>query len=231
MTFVMAGASAITTALLLILRRDKYEMSWIKIILLFLVIGVIGCFGAMFASYVSYGYWSGIRFYGKALFVTIALYLLAKMMKVDYFKLMDYYAPIDIFALVIMKANCMRAGCCAGIMIYTSNNNVGVVFPSQQVEFIVAAIIFFTIIVLENRGLCNGYRYALYIIMYGLTRFVFDFLREDPGEMICIFGVLVSITQIFCAILMSLGITLVAIQIKQPNGFMRKEHSAEGGNT
>lgn len=215
MTLAMMGVAAITTVLLLVLRRKKYDMSWLAVILILLTVGIIGYYGAAFASFLSYGSWNGIRFYGKALFATIALFLSSKVMRINCFKVMDYYAPVDIFALIIMKINCARAGCCAGIKLFSTDGSDGMIFPSQYVELVVAGIIFLAILVLEMRNCGDGYRYSMYITVYGVTRFVLDSLREEPGKMINLIGVQISITQIICLILTGLGILLIINRVKK----------------
>ena len=89
------------------------------------------------------------------------------------------------------------------------------IFPSQYVELVVAGIIFFAIMVLEMRNCGDGYRYSMYITVYGVTRFVLDSLREEPGKMINLIGVQISITQIICLILTVIGILLIINRVNK----------------
>lgn len=204
MTLIMSGVAGITTTLLLLLRRKKYNVSWIKMIVILLVVGIVGYIGAAFASFQSFGSWGGIRFYGKTLFVTLTLVVLSKILNIDCGRIMDYYAPVDIFALIVMKTNCLRAGCCAGIEL--SNK---LVFPSQSVELATALLIFIAILILEKCNRYSGFRYSIYAIVYGATRFVFDALREEQGRMLYVGVASISVTQVFCVAIVVLSIICV----------------------
>lgn len=208
MTYFMMGISGIATFLLLSLRRKKYGISWTTVIIVLSVAGIVGYYGAAFSTYLSDGVWPGIRFYGKVLFVTISLFVTSKILKRNPAEVMDYYAPVDIFALGIMKINCMRFGCCAGIEMNLADGS-SFIFPSQIAELLVAFLIFAVLITLECIGKCNHYRYSFYLISYGLTRFVFDILREDRGTTFSFSNLNISVAQIFCVIIVFLGVVCI----------------------
>lgn len=203
---IVSLTSGISTILLLFCRRKQYDISWKQVIIILLVVGGVGYFGAIFGSWLSYGSWRGIRFYGKALFVTFTLIGLAKLFKKESTAITDYYGPVDILALVIMKINCYMTGCCAGIDLYVNDQGERITFPSQIAELLVAAALFALIIILEKKKKCNGYRYYLYLLIYGITRFIFDYFRVTPSNKIFLMGAPITVTQIFCAILMVVGI-------------------------
>ena len=205
MTYFMMAVSGVATFLLLFLRKKKYDISWVTLLSILFVVGIVGYYGAAFATYLSDGVWPGIRFYGKVLFVTIALYFTSKIFKRNWAEIMDYYAPVDILALGIMKINCLRFGCCSGIEIQMTNGG-SFIFPSQIAELVCAFIIFIVLISLECLGKGRHYRYAIYLISYGLTRFAFDVFREDRGTIIGFFNIDISVAQMFCVIIVFLGI-------------------------
>lgn len=213
-TYLMMGLSGVSTFLLLFFRKKKYGISWFNLVVILVVIGVVGYYGAAGATYLADGVWPGIRFYGKVLFVTISLWIFSKILKLNCSQLMDYYAPVDIFALVVMKINCLRFGCCAGIEVCLSAGRC-FYFPSQIVELLVALVIFALLMALEFLDKCNGYRYSLYLICYGLTRFVLDALREDRGRVFNFFDLSVSVAQLFCIVLVCLGIANICFVKKQ----------------
>jgi prolipoprotein diacylglyceryltransferase len=205
MTYFMMVISGVSTFLLLSLRKKKYDISWLTLVIILVVAGTVGYYGAAFATYLSDGVWPGIRFYGKVLFVTISLFFTSKIIKRDYAEILDYYAPVDILALGIMKVNCLRFGCCAGIEMHVTDSR-SFIFPSQIAELLCAVIIFAVLIGLEHMGKYRHYRYAMYLVSYGLTRFVFDAFREDRGRVFRIFNLDISVAQIFCAIIVYIGI-------------------------
>lgn len=203
---IVSLASGISSVLLLFCRRKQYDMSWKHVIIILLVVGGVGYFGAVFGAWLSYGSWRGIRFYGKALFVTFTLIGLAKLFKKDSTAITDYYGPIDILALVIMKINCYRTGCCAGIDLYVNEQGERITFPSQIAELLVAAVIFLLTMLLERKKKCEGYRYYLYLLIYGSTRFIFDYLRVSPSNELYFFDVTITVTQVICVLLTVIGL-------------------------
>ena len=216
---VMCCLSALSTILLILLRKRKYNINWGEVLIVIFVIGIIGYVGASLGSYLSYGSWLGIRFYGKALVVTAALLVIAKICKKSN-SIMDFYAPIDICALIIMKVNCLRADCCSGIELYVNKSGEIVRFPSQLAELVVAILIFLLVLCLEIKAKCNGYRYYIYLLAYGSTRLVFDFFRSDPGKAISVVAVDISVTKLICIFLALIGIVGICISKKQENAKM-----------
>lgn len=206
MTLIMSGVAGMTTILLLLFRKRQYNISWTAMVGIIFFVGIVGYLGAALASFLSYNSWTGIRFYGKAVFATIALYVVSKVLKSESTIIMDYYAPVDIAALIVMKMNCMRAGCCSGIELYLDSNGQPVLFPSQQVELIVAFVLFSAIIIMECTSKFDGYRYSIYLLVYGVSRYILDMFRADEGNAIDIGYFSISICQLFCCISMCLGI-------------------------
>lgn len=211
---VMCCLSALSTVFLVLLRKRRYNINWGEVLTILFVVGIVGYFGAALGSFLSYGSWLGIRFYGKALVVTAVLFVIEKLRKKSD-SIMDFYAPIDICALIIMKVNCLRAGCCSGIELYVNKSGEIVRFPSQLAELIVAIMIFLLIIFLEFKTNCNGHRYYIYLLAYGSTRLIFDFFRSDPGKAISVITVDISVTKIICIFLAFIGIVGIFIPKKQ----------------
>jgi phosphatidylglycerol:prolipoprotein diacylglycerol transferase len=210
----MMGLSGVSTFLLLFFRKKKYGISWFNLVVILVAVGAVGYYGAAGATYLADGVWPGIRFYGTVLFVTISLWIFSKILKLKWPQLMDYYAPVDIFALVIMKFNCLRFGCCAGIEVSLPTGSC-FCFPSQIVELLVALFIFALLMALEFMDKCNGYRYSLYLICYGLTRFILDAWREDRGRLFNFEDLRVSVAQLFCIVLVCLGILSICFVKRQ----------------
>lgn len=208
-TIAMGGVAGLTTVLMLFVRRRKYNVPVSLTIGIVVIVGIFGYMGAAVASYLAFGNWFGIRFYGRILFATIGLYIVAKVFKADWIRIMNYYAPVDILALMVMKVNCLRAGCCSGIVLFGMENGRTIVFPSQIAEFMVAILILVVIFAMEKQSKYIQYQYSVYLIIYGATRFVFDVLREEKGKQISMGIMNLSVGQIFCMALVLVGIIVI----------------------
>lgn len=129
---------------------------------------------------------AGYSYYGGLFGFLIFVYLLMKCRKIDYFD----YARNYIFLLPLLhsfwKISCFLGGCCFGIpydgpcaVVFPNEVNCmsGIyVFPVQLLESITALLITLCLILLRKKEklYCPV---STYLIMYGFTRFVIEFLR------------------------------------------------------
>ena len=219
---------SVSTVLLLIFRRKRYNISLSATVFVLIFVGFFGYLGSSLASYVSYGEWSGFRFYGKVVFATLTLVVLSHVLKIDTSKILDFYSPADILALAIMKVGCVETGCCSGIELYLNQSGHSVYFPSQIVELFVALMLFMTIIFLEKLSICEGYRYDFYLISYGITRLILNYFRKNPGESLYLSQYKINTVTIFCIIIICFGV-LGIYSRKHDDSFVFYHNEYENG--
>lgn len=93
---------------------------------------------------------------------------------------------VPIYAmLAVMKVRCLLDGCCDGIIVELGDG-VSFIFPSQIAEMIVILLIMIKLISWEVKGLNKDILYPLFLIMYGVTRFVLNFFRADLSPFVWI---------------------------------------------
>lgn len=97
----------------------------------------------------------------------------------------DWFATIVPFGIIMGRFGCWSHGCCAGMVCepawFTVTDVQGVTrWPSVQMEmlFNVIAIVAFTI--LRHRHKLSGQHFHLYLIAYGVFRFIHEFFRDTP---------------------------------------------------
>ena len=81
--------------------------------------------------------------------------------------------------LVIMKIQCLMAGCCQGVVLYTTEGGTDVRFPSPIAEMINALILCIILLCFAKKLSNRGFIYPMYLIMYGGTRFILNIGREE----------------------------------------------------
>jgi phosphatidylglycerol:prolipoprotein diacylglycerol transferase len=131
---------------------------------------------------------------------------------------MDAFAPGLAFGHVLGRFGCFSAGCCYG---KATNHFWGVTFtnplansvsqtplnvrlePTQLIEAAAEFINFVFLMWLLKRKKFDGQVFAAFIILYGVERFLIEFLRGDDGRGV-VFGGLMSGTQLI-AICLVLG--------------------------
>ena len=131
---------------------------------------------------------------------------------------MDAFAPGLAFGHVLGRFGCFSAGCCYG---KPTDHFWGVTFtnplansvsqtplhvrlePTQLIEAAAEFINFVFLMWLLKRKKFDGQVFAAFIMLYGVERFLIEFLRGDEGRGV-VFGGLMSGTQ-FIAICLVLG--------------------------
>ena len=120
--------------------------------------------------------WSGRSFYGAVFLTPILLWPVAKILRISYGALMDLAAPAECIMLAILKVKCQIDGCCRGRIFITQTGTFR--FPSQIVECITAILIMIVLLILIKRQNQQGKIFSLYLIIYGITRFILNLFRE-----------------------------------------------------
>ncbi len=158
--------------------RKKYALSLIKTVLMTLLLTVVGVAGVAFMFYIENGYFGGVSFFGAVFFVPPLLIPLALLLRVPVTAYLDISAPMISAMLAVMKINCLISGCCQGRILHTAASGEAVRFPSQIVELVLAAVIAVFLTVCIRNDLFKKRVYPLFMIVYGVTRFAMNFMRE-----------------------------------------------------
>ena len=119
------------------------------------------------------------------IWVPVFIYPMCKLAKLDFRTMCDYLAPMICVHHAASHAGCMFRGCCYG---YPWENGIYNhvlrynTFPIQIIEAIVAAVI---VLILWLREKKNGFKvtgeeYPLMLILFGYSRFLLEFLRDNP---------------------------------------------------
>lgn len=162
---------------------------------------------------------SGFVVYGGIILASILIFAYSKIKKFDFFEYMDFVVPFVAIVQGFGRIGCFLAGCCYGA---ATDSPLGVVFPEGSIcpsgvkrwptqlfsavgDWIIAIAILVTLFVLQKKKLEEKYRgigVTMYLFLYGVGRFLIEFLRSDPrgsvgslstSQFISIFVVLAAI--------------------------------------
>lgn len=159
----------------------RYGIPLWKCLVLTPILTVVGVVGTVLMFWVETGAYGtiGSSFYGAVFFVPPVFFLLALLFRVPYGRLMDLCALGECAMLTMMRVNCLRSGCCSGRYLCTVAQ-VDVHFPSQIVEGVTVLVIAYVLwcwtVDYPHR---RGQLYGWYLVLYGTTRFVLNFLRAE----------------------------------------------------
>ncbi len=114
----------------------------------------------------------------------LLIILVAKVLKENKEVLLDFLAPSMAFQQFFSHAVCPFEGCCHGypcewgIWNPITNSNL---FPNQWLECIVAGVITIMVLRLSKKNGYKGYgkAYPWFLILFGSTRFLLEFLRDN----------------------------------------------------
>ncbi|MEX2272048.1 MAG: prolipoprotein diacylglyceryl transferase [Vicinamibacterales bacterium] len=140
-------------------------------------------------------------FYGGLIVATITGFALMRRYRLPVWTTADLYAPGIALGHVIGRMGCFFAGCCWGkptdlpwAITFTNPAaalNVGTplnvaLHPTQLYEAGAELVILALLLTTERRGgYFAGRTFWLYMLLYGITRFIIEFYRGDPrGEML-----------------------------------------------
>ncbi len=118
------------------------------------------------------------------IYIPIFAYPISRLLKIDWIRICDFFAPLPALAQGISKVGCTFAGCCYG---YPSAFGIynpltkKTTFPIQLVEC-VAYLSIVAIVVLYSKRKnykSDGISYSLMLILFGSARFFAEFARDN----------------------------------------------------
>src|SRR5262249_46343486 len=97
----------------------------------------------------------------------------------------DWFAAITPPSLILGRIGCWLHGCCLGIECdaswFTLNDRNGIPrWPAVPSEILFNLCAMFALQQLRRRQILLGQHFHLYLIAYGLFRFLHEFLRDTP---------------------------------------------------
>jgi len=175
-----------------------YKIKLWKSIIIAVLLTVSGTVGTYIMYFIENHWWGGTSFFGAVFFVPLAFIGVAYLLKLPYNELIDLCAPAECMMLVIMKVQCLLSGCCKGMILFQE-----VRFPSQAAELVNALVLAGVLLWIAYKGSSKGRIYPIYLILYGATRFILNFFREEftTTEMIVPFGTIWSVVSVAAGVL------------------------------
>ena len=131
----------------------------------------------------------GFVLYGGLILGLITIYTYCRLKKIDFGYYMDLFIPTIPMGHAFGRLGCFMAGCCYG---QQTDSWIGVVFPAdslapsgipliptQLISAIGNLIIASVLIASYGKLKYKGQIGALYLMLYGVCRFIIEFFRDD----------------------------------------------------
>lgn len=164
---------------------------------------------------IDYLFKGGFVFYGGVIGGILGILVYSKQFKIELKPLLNLGVLTIPAIQAIGRIGCLAEGCCYGIpydgiahITYHNSlfapNNINL-FPVQLVESVFDAIIFIMLLLNFKKNKDNYKTVSLYCILYGIVRFILEFLRGDEVR-----GILlqISTSQYISIVAIIIGIIL-----------------------
>lgn len=175
--FLSVGTAAMLTSMIPMARQYRI-VGW-KTFVSAIMLTISGTVGTYIWFFVENGHFGGRSFYGAIFIVPLIFWVVAKVLGINYGKLIDLCAPAECIMLAIMKYACLTEDCCGGRVLCTTAEGLEVIFPSQIAETVAALMIAVILIVMARNPKNRGTLFPWYMVIYGASRFVLNLFRAE----------------------------------------------------
>lgn len=215
--------------------EKKLKLKWQEALLISLGHVIIGWLSMRLMAYIEVGFdfekAASMRLYGAIFALPPLYYGWAKLTKRDTALAMDVAAICVIFGCISGRLNCLTGNCCRGVLIFDDGT---LRWPIRELE-LVFYIIFLAIWCGKiYKGKTCGQVYPIYLISYGVLRFVCECVREEFTTQVGVF----HLAHIWSTIAVAAGIIMFYICMKNQSNRCNTPKKAEpkslvykGGNT
>ena len=134
-----------------------------------------------------YKVWEGgLSFHGGVLFGMLGGWLYTVRAKLNFWKIADLCAPSIAIAYALTRIGCFLNGCCYGCptdlpwgcRFHENGTLTPLSHPTQIYASITNLLIFWILTRVEKANLPTGAVFSAYVALYGLYRFLIEFLRS-----------------------------------------------------
>lgn len=136
--------------------------------------------------------------FGAVFFLPIVYYAAARLTKRNAADVFDTFTICTIFTLMCSRINCLIEGCCMGTPIPGMDTAR---WPTREMEIVFYIILLILLGNKVGKARYSGKVYPLYMISYGIFRFLVEWLRESDN---LVFGV-IHISHFWSLVAVAIG--------------------------
>ena len=171
---LLLSLAAVMTAVWLWLNRKRLRISPWAILPLSLVHVAVGVACVKLFAILEGAEAGAQSLFGAVFFMPLAYWLAARLFRRNAADVFDVLAVCMIFTLMCARVNCLFSGCCLGRQISSAAT---LRWPTREAELVYYLVFLPLVIPRVLRGDSHGKIYPLYMISYGIVRFVLEFFR------------------------------------------------------
>ena len=195
--------------------RERLHLRWLSVLLLSVLHTVLGVLSVKVFALFETGNFSNMSLFGGVFFMPLFYWGVAKLAKQKAADVFDVFTICLVFTLMCARLNCMISGCCLGAHI-PIEGLTHLRFPTRELELLFYVILLSRLWRKVLSGSARGMIYPIYMIAYGIFRFVTETLRfSDRTDSI------LHVSHLWALLSLGIGISIY--------GELRKKEKKTGG--
>lgn len=174
--FILLGCGTLFNVYWLHRCRERLHLRWLSVLLLSVLHTVLGVLSVKVFALFETGNFSNMSLFGGVFFMPLFYWGVAKLAKQKAADVFDVFTICLVFTLMCARLNCIISGCCLGAHIPIQGLE-HLRFPTREMELVFYVILLSRLWRKVLSGSARGMIYPIYMISYGIFRFVTETLR------------------------------------------------------
>lgn len=195
--------------------RERLHLRWLSVLLLSVLHTVLGVLSVKVFALFETGNFSNMSLFGGVFFMPLFYWGVAKLAKQKAADVFDVFTICLVFTLMCARLNCIISGCCLGAHI-PIEGLTHLRFPTRELELLFYVLLLSRLWRKVLSGSARGMIYPIYMISYGIFRFVTETLRfSDRTDSI------LHVSHLWALLSLGIGISIY--------GELQKKEKKTGG--
>lgn len=195
--------------------RERLHLRWLSVLLLSVLHTVLGVLSVKVFALFETGDFSNMSLFGGVFFMPLFYWGVAKLAKQKAADVFDVFTICLVFTLMCARLNCIVSGCCLGAHI-PIEGLTHLRFPTRELELLFYVLLLSRLWRKVVTGSARGMIYPIYMISYGIFRFVTETLRfSDRTDSI------LHVSHLWALLSLGIGISIY--------GELQKKEKKTGG--
>lgn len=213
--FILLGCGTLFNVYWLHRCRERLHLRWLSVLLLSVLHTVLGVLSVKVFALFETGNFSNMSLFGGVFFMPLFYWGVAKLAKQKTADVFDVFTICLVFTLMCARLNCIISGCCLGAHI-PIEGLTHLCFPTREMELLFYVILLSQLWRKVLSGSARGMIYPIYMIAYGIFRFVTETLRVSNRT-----DSILHISHLWALLSLGIGMSIY--------GELRKKEKKTGG--
>lgn len=195
--------------------RERLHLRWLSVLLLSVLHTVLGVLSVKVFALFETGNFSNMSLFGGVFFMPLFYWGVAKLAKQKTADVFDVFTICLVFTLMCARLNCVISGCCLGAHI-PIEGLTHLRFPTRELELIFYVLLLSRLWRKVVTGSARGMISPIYMISYGIFRFVTETLRFSDRT-----NSILHVSHLWALLSLGIGISIY--------GELQKKEKKTGG--